>query len=48
MINATSYLLNESGAVAFQQLIPLNAGVSAACTDPCVCDSDGAVGGVCE
>lgn len=50
VVSLSSYLLNESGFVAFADLIPLTTGVSSECQDgsedPCVCDTDGAVGGV--
>lgn len=45
-ISASTFIMNKSGFVAYMQLIPLHAGVSADCDDPCVCDGDGAVGGV--
>ena len=48
VVSASSYLLNEGGAVAFMQLIPLDMGVADGCTDPCVCDGNGAVGGTCK
>ena len=48
MVSASSHLLNEGGAVAFMQLIALDMGVADGCTDPCVCDGNGAVGGTCK
>lgn len=44
-ISAACYVLNQNGVVAYMQLIPAEAGVSADCIDPCVCDENGIVGG---
>jgi hypothetical protein len=55
VVSSLSYFLNESGFVAYKQLIPLQTGVSSDCKHSngsaiqelaCICDGDGAVGGV--
>jgi hypothetical protein len=55
VVSSLCYILNESGFVAYRQLIPLQTGVSTDCKHSdgtaiqelaCICDGDGAVGGV--
>eukprot|EP01046_Picozoa_sp_COSAG06_P075365 COSAG06_NODE_23509_length_689_cov_1.194915_1_plen_109_part_10 len=55
VVSSLCYFLNEEGFVAYRQLIPLVVGVSSDCKHSngtaiqelvCICDGDGAVGGV--
>ena len=55
VVSSLCYFLNEAGFVAYKQLIPLQTGVSSDCKQSdgsaiqelaCICDGDGAVGGI--
>eukprot|EP01046_Picozoa_sp_COSAG06_P026484 COSAG06_NODE_2278_length_7189_cov_15.630324_4_plen_387_part_00 len=55
VVSSLCYFLNEAGFVAYNQMIPLQTGVSSDCKHSngtaiqelaCICDGDGAVGGI--